>query len=87
MCSVGAGFHVPAGVWLLVGAVSLDSGWVQCLESVPGVDDVVGEGPAGWDLQDFLAGVGDVAGGGAQEPVAQGFGFGSGQLPIEDEVT
>src|SRR6266540_1259740 len=42
--------------------------------------------PAGWDLQDLAAGVGDEAGWGAQEPVAQRFGFGFGEFGVEGEV-
>ena len=73
-------------VLMLVGAGCLGSGGVQGLESVPRGDDVGGPTPAGWDLEDSLAGVGDVAGGGAQQPEPQGLGFGSGELSIEGEL-
>jgi len=56
------------------------------LEPVPCVDDVDGEGPAGWDLQDSAAGVGDESRGGAQKPVAQRFRFGPGEVAVEGEM-
>jgi hypothetical protein len=83
------GRRVPlAGrVVLLVGSGKLGSGGVQGLEPVPGGDDVGGPGPAGWDLQDPSAGVGDQAGRGAEQPEPQGFRFGFGELPVQREVT
>jgi hypothetical protein len=58
------------------------SGRLQGVDALPGGGQVGGPGPAGWDFQDLLAGVGDEAGGSGEDPVAQhlGFGFGEGRL-------
>src|SRR5688500_5871947 len=82
---VGAGSTCRPGADL-VGAGCLGSARVQGVESAPRGDDVGGPTPAGWDLEDSLAGVGDVAGGGAQQPEPQGLGFGSGEVSIEGEL-
>jgi len=66
--------------------VASPSDGVQGLESVPGGGQVAGPCPAGWDLQDAAAGVGDHAGRGGQNPEAQGLGGGVGQVAVEGEV-
>jgi hypothetical protein len=57
------------------------------LEPVPGGDDVWSPSPAGWDLQDPAAGVGDVAGWGTEQPEPEGLGFGFGQVAVQGEMT
>ena len=56
------------------------------MEPVPRVNDVGGEVPAGWNLQNFAAGVNEVAGGGAYQRVTQGFRFSEGKVALEGEV-
>ena len=73
---MGAGFHGPAWACLLVGAVAWRSAGVECLEAFPAGGEVVGPPPAGWDEQGSAAGVDDVSGWGAEEPVAQRFPIG-----------
>lgn len=55
------------------------------LEAVPGGDQVGRPGPAGRDLQDSSAGVGDQPGRGGQDPEAQRLGRGRG-LAVESDV-
>src|SRR6266508_3066327 len=78
MCSGGRRFHWSAGAVLSSSGRGVCSCGVEGLESFVGGGQVACPLPAGWDLQDLAAGVGDEAGWGAQEPVAQRFGFGFG---------
>src|SRR5512144_2127736 len=66
MCPIRSGgrwFRGPAGVVRVVGTVVWRSGGVSGVDALPGDGQVIGPGPAGWDLEDPLVGVGDQSGG------------------------
>ena len=81
--SGGAG---STGRWVLRVGRTVGSGWSgQGQRGSYGGGQFVGPGPGFGDADGASALAADDAGGGVQEPVAQGLGFGFGEVTVEAE--
>jgi hypothetical protein len=82
--SVLAGRRVRGGAFRVEGQGQRSSGWwwqgQRCAEAG---GEKIGPGPGFRDLDLAFALASDDAGGGVQYPIAQGFGFGFGEWPVE----